>query len=386
MKNFVTIFPICENVHLTKDLGQIPFFLHKNYNYNSKIVCYKNSPDYSNLEGEVKGLKLEFIKNKGRISFLERGVVKYIRKNAKNIDVLNLYIFSKHTFAYGLLYKHYNPNGFLFLKLDGYNETFAEGNVVKHSVSPLKNRFFKYLEEKFISKVDLITIENAEGERLVKKMFPSIETKIMYLPVGVNDLYLQQTFNGHLKKFEEKENIILTVGRIGEEIKNNEMMLRALALTNLKDWKMIFVGPINADFYKFYKEFVLQNPSLQGKIEFVGEIKDRATLYDYYNRAKVFCMTSHKESFCHSIGEALYFGNYIIGTDGIMSMNDITNKQEFGVILRNNDHKALASVFQRIIDKPEELARLYPGILNHSRKNFTWSQIISKVHQQIESN
>jgi len=111
---FVTIFPICENVHLTKDLGQIPFFLHKTYGYNSSIVSYKNSDNYSNLNGEVNGLTMEFIENTGRLSFLEKGVLKYIRKNAKNIDVLNLYIFSKFTFVYGIIYKILNPNGFCF--------------------------------------------------------------------------------------------------------------------------------------------------------------------------------------------------------------------------------------------------------------------------------
>jgi hypothetical protein len=115
-KKFVTIFPICENVHLTKDLGQIPFFLHQVYSYNSSIVSYKNSKEYNNLNGEVKGLELEFIEDTGRLSFLEKGAVKYIKQHAKEIDVLNLYILSKFTFVYGILYKKLNPNGFLFLK------------------------------------------------------------------------------------------------------------------------------------------------------------------------------------------------------------------------------------------------------------------------------
>ena len=140
-KKFVTIFPICENVHLTKDLGQIPFFLKHNYNYDSSIVCYKNNKEYSNLNGEVKGLRLEFIENKGRFIFLEKSVLSYLKKNSRNIDVLNLYIFSKFSFVYGIYYKILNPKGFLFLKLDGYNETFKEGNKIKHSTNSIKNLF-----------------------------------------------------------------------------------------------------------------------------------------------------------------------------------------------------------------------------------------------------
>lgn len=384
-KKFVTLFPICENVHLTKDLGQIPFFLHHNYKYDSSIACYKNEKEYTNLNGEVKGLNLEFIENLGRFSFLEKGVLAYLKKNSKNIDVLNLYIFSKFTFVYGILYKKYNPKGFLFLKLDGYNETFAEGNEIKHSTNPIKNVFFKYLEKRFLKCVDLITIENSLGEELVKKKYPQLADKIMYLPVGVNDLYLVENFGTSIKSFKQKENIFLTVGRIGEEIKNNEMMLRALSQINLKDWKMVFVGAINPKFQVFYDEWIKSFPNLKDKLIFTGEIKDRKVLYEWYNKSKVFCMTSWKESFCHSIGEALYFGNYIIGTSGIVSMPDLTNRGKYGITIKVNDDKAMANKMQELIDNPIYLANLYSDTVNYAQQGFVWSKIVEKIYKRIEN-
>jgi glycosyltransferase involved in cell wall biosynthesis len=382
-KRFVTIFPICENVHLTKDLGQIPYFLYKLHGYNSTIVCYKNSEHYDNITGEVKGLKIDFIENIGRLSFLEKGVLKYIYKNAKQIDVLNLYIFSKFTFVYGILYKKLNPKGFLFLKLDGYNETFAEGNKITHSTNPIKNSILKYLEKSFLKKVDLVTIENQEGEKLVQKMFPSIVSKVMYLPVGVNDLFLNETFANKQKSFKEKENIILTVGRVGEEIKNQKMILKALTKTDMKNWKMVFVGPVNDSFKIYFDELCIKFPYLKEKVVFTGNISNRVELYEWYNKSKVFCMTSLKESFCHSISEALYFGNYIIGTEGIMSMKDVTDNGKYGVTLKSDDDAALAATFQKLIDDDSQLSALYPEIVNFSRKHFVWSNIIGKVHEQI---
>ena len=385
-KKFVTIFPICENVHLTKDLGQIPFFLQQIYQYNSSIVSYKNNTEYSNLEGEVKGLNLEFIDNKGRISFLEKSVLIYIRKNAKKIDVLNLYIFSKFTFVYGILYKKYNPNGFLFLKLDGYNETFEDAHKIRHSTNIFKNNIFKYLEKQFLKNVDLISIENTIGENLVKNKYPQIAHKVMYLPVGVNDLFLTQKLRFPFKSFDQKENIILTVGRIGEEIKNNEMMLRALTQINLKDWKMVFVGAINPKFQKFYDKWIKDYPHLKENLIFKGEINNREELYEWYNRAKIFCMTSWKESFCHSIGEALYFGNYVIGTEGIVSMKDLTDSDKFGVTLKADDDVALAAKIQELIDNPSYLSKLFPDIVSYSHHYFVWSKIIKKIHHRIENN
>lgn len=384
MKKFVTIFPICENVHLTKDLGQIPFFLHKAYNYHSTIVSYKNSSEYPNLKGEVNGLNLHFIENKGRISFLEKGVLSYLKSNATNIDILNLYIFSKFTFVYGIIYKLINPNGFLFLKLDGYNETFEKGNKIQHSTNIFKNLVLKFLEKLFLKKVDLITIENSIGEKLVKEKYPDLFDKIMYLPVGVNDIYLAENFKNNFRTFNQKENIILTVGRIGETIKNNEMMLRALSKTNLKNWKMVFIGAINSDFEYYINKWKSENPQLSDKVIFTGEIQDRLELYEWYNKSKIFCMTSWKESFCHSIGEAIYFGNYIIGTEGIISMPDLSNNQKHGAILKANDDKALAEKLQYLIDNQEFLSNIFPDIVKYAHQNFTWSNIICKIHQKIE--
>ncbi|HKC67579.1 MAG TPA: glycosyltransferase [Bacteroidia bacterium] len=371
---------------MTKDLGQIPYFLHKLYGYNSSIVCYKNSEHYDNANGEVKGLKIDFIENAGRVSFLEKEVLKYIYKNARQIDVLNLYIFSKFTFIYGLLYKLRNPKGFLFLKLDGYNETFAEGNKIDHSTNGIKNRILKHLEKKFLEKVDLVTIENQEGEELVRNMFPSIASKVMYLPVGVNDLYLTEVFANKQKSFKEKENIILTVGRVGEEIKNQKMILSALTKTDMKNWKMVFVGPVNESFRTYFEDLAVKFPYLKEKVVFIGNVSNRVELYEWYNKSKVFCMTSLKESFCHSISEALYFGNYIIGTEGIMSMKDVTDNGKYGATLKSDDDETLATTFQKLIDDDSQLSVLYPDIINFSRKHFVWSNIIGKVHQQINNN
>jgi len=384
MPTITTLFPICENVHLTKDLGQIPFYMHKLYGYEGRIACYNNNPVYTNLEGEVKGLQLDFMENTGRISFLEKGALKYIRTNAKKIDILTLYIFSKHSFVYGLFYKFLNPRGFLFLKLDGYNETFSNGNNIAHSTKRIKNLLLKRLEKHFLKKVDLVSIENREGERLVKRMFPVIADKTIYLPVGVNDIFLEQAFGKKLKHFTEKENIILTTGRIGEEIKNNEMMLRALTQIDMKGWKMVFVGPVKSSFMDHFNKLCQKFPGLRSQVIFTGSINNRVELYEWYNRAKIFCMTSRIESFCHSIAEALYFGNYIIGTEGIMSMKDITDDGKYGLTLKHNDDKSLAKALQQFINDPSPLARLHRDIADYSRQHFVWSKIIEKLNQKFK--
>ena len=139
-RRFVTVFPVTENVHLIKDVGQIPYTLHKHHGYDSTIVCYQNSESYPNLDGEVEGLRISFLTQQGRKLFQERAVLNYLKEQAKNIDVLNLYHLTKETIYYGLYYKKLNPKGVLYVKMDVYNEMLEQGIVYSKKPSPSDSR------------------------------------------------------------------------------------------------------------------------------------------------------------------------------------------------------------------------------------------------------
>lgn len=95
MKTFVTIFPRTENIHLTKDVGAIPYTFHRHLGYDSTLVCIKNG-EYPHNEQYTKGLRLDFIEGDTQRSvddlwYEYRLIKQYISKHAKEIDVLNLY-------------------------------------------------------------------------------------------------------------------------------------------------------------------------------------------------------------------------------------------------------------------------------------------------------
>ena len=50
---FATFFPDCENIHLTKDIGMIPYVLHRDFGYDAYVICHKNG-DYPYLEKEKR--------------------------------------------------------------------------------------------------------------------------------------------------------------------------------------------------------------------------------------------------------------------------------------------------------------------------------------------
>ena len=61
LKNFTTIFPNAENVHLIKDVGQVANSMAETGEYEAKLVCYKNSSAYSFLNTEANYLKIDFL-------------------------------------------------------------------------------------------------------------------------------------------------------------------------------------------------------------------------------------------------------------------------------------------------------------------------------------
>ncbi len=380
-RQFVTIFPVSENVHLVKDIGQIPYFMYKRHGYASTLVAYQNSAEYPNLEGEVQGLKLLFLENTGKTSFMEKAVITYLRREAKNIDVLNLYHFTKETMFYGMLYKKLNPKGCLYVKMDVYNEQLQQG--FQHSKKKLKNAVLKQAERRFLKKADVFSCENPKSVDLLQQLYPHIKDKVLLVPNGVNDFYLKAMLGTPLP-WQKKENILLTVGRIGSKEKNHEMLLKALAQVKLNDWKVYFVGPVEPAFNDLKEEFLNAYPHLRDKLVFTGAVYNRKLLYSYYNRAKLFCLTSPFESFGIAFVEAMYFGNYILGTTGMSSFDLLSNNEKYGEKVEVDDAEGLAVKLQAHINDQSCLEAKYEAIIQHT-ETFYWSKITDRLNDKINN-
>lgn len=380
---FVTLFPPAENAHLIKDVGQVPYFLFSQHGYDASIVCYKNSEEYDHLNGEVNGLKIEFLEQKGKKRFLEKAVLEFLEREAKNIDVLNLYHYARDTFYYGALYKKLNPRGVLYLKMDLWNEQFENGRP-KFSKVWWKDLILKRKESQFQNAVDVLSFENREGLALFEGVYPQLKSKCIWMPNGVNDRFLSEHFPSS-RSFEKKENIILTVGRIGAPIKDHMTMLRGLAEVDLRDWKVIIAGPIDPDFEKEAKAFMAIHPDLEEKIEFPGQMDDRIKIYELYDRSKIFCLTSKRESFGIAYVEAMYFGNWIIGTDGMSAFDDLSDNGRLGSKFSVGGHEELTKIFQQLIDDGGKLDGACAVISTFTNEHFLWSKITQQLQQKIVS-
>lgn len=208
-----------------------------------------------------------------------------------------------------------------------------------------------------LKKIDKISIEIEDDyKRLCEPVFGiSVKDKLTLMLNGFDEDILG---NLHMeeKTLSQKENIFLTVGRIGSYQKNSEMFLQALKMIDLKGWKVVFIGPIEKnenDFRVYINSFFQDNPHLKNVVLFTGPIYDKKVLWEWYNRAKVFVFTSRFESFGIVLMEAFRFRDYMLSTKVGFAEEAIS--YGYGDFLEQEDVNALAVKLQAIIDEKVQL-------------------------------
>ncbi|MDG1476886.1 MAG: glycosyltransferase [Vicingaceae bacterium] len=379
-KSFVCIFPGLDNAHLTKDIGQIGNAFSELADVQSSIVCYGNK-EYPTLKTETKNQTIVRVEDKGRVLFFEKAILRYLRKEAKKIDILHVQQLNKADIYQVLLYKFLNPKGKILLKQDMHIPDLEKG--IRYSRKGLFNSFHKFFEKKAHKKIDLIAVDSNDLLKAYGKEYPETQNKLVVLSHNLNDHYIKEHFPVR-KSFQEKENIILTTGRIGAADKNYEMLLDTLPLLELNDWKVYLVGEIHNDFDKRIDQLIIDNPQLKGRVFYTGQIDDRVALYEYYNRAKIFCLTSVLESFGVSFIEALFFNNYIVGTTGMSSFDYISNQRELGEKVEVNDTKELAKRFNHIMQNENIIEEKGGKAHQHVSEHFFLSTNIQVLRRLLD--
>ena len=303
---FCCIFPRLKNFELNKEVGQIPYYLAKNHEYDSTIVTFDNDT-FHNFH-DLKEINLKIIPKRFKHDILNNLlIVSYLIKNAKNIDVLNCYHFKRQTILFFIVYKLFNRRGITYFTLD----MEYEGSL-KITGNYSKKYFYGTLKFLYLFKflVDFATIESKKAYEVIINSHQVFREKLMYMPIFVEP-------NPYIDF--PKKNQIISVGRIGAHQKASELVLEAFKIairkTNEKKWILKMVGPISDDFKKDVDKFLSENPKLKENIIFTGNIEDKNELYKIYSESKIFLLPSRHGSFEIVFVEALYYSNYLLITD-----------------------------------------------------------------------
>lgn len=351
------------NVRLTKDVGLIPYFMHKKKGYNSVLVsdCDKVRPY---LNEYVNGLKIELIKS--QLSFTE-GILNYIASNYLKMDKLMLFGLYNTYFDKLKLYKKLRPEGKVYLKLDansGWMDSidFNSDEVIE-----------------FLSNVDLISVEGKIMKKYLSSKIPY--KKIEYVPNG----YFEYSKNEKIN-YRDKENTIITVGRIGTQQKNNEVLLEAFRLVakEIPSWNIKLIGNIEDSFYKYIENYFDENPNLKNRVIFTGNIESKEDLIEEYKKSKIFTLTSIFEGGSPNVySEAALNGNYVI-TSNIDACMDMTNDLKCGDVFDRGDIIGLASILLRRCKNDKYIESKCEEIQKYIRDYFNYEKIVLKIDYLLD--
>ena len=374
-KRFVTLFPYYEDYHFFKDPGQIPFRMQQ-YNYSVEIVCFCNSDSYSVTEQYVKLRKLNSPSH-GKSFFL---IFRYLILNAKKIEVLNLFHINWISLLSAFIYKMFNGNGLVYLKLDNncffskYGwEVLLEERIPFYKVKKLiKQILFK----QFFHSVNVFSVEDNESRNYYNR-YSVLSDKIF---VSYNGHTCDLFHTDDILPFSKKENIILTVGRLGEYPKNTQLLLSAFAeIAPLNDYDLHLAGSVSEELSDFLRTYFNLFPSLKDRIFFHGQL-NKINLFNLYNRAKIFVLPSVYEGFANVFGESMYFGNAIVTTETVSAKELVRNK--CGVILNEISSKCLSEQLTVLINDIE-LLNEYSLMSHKISQELNWDKIVNGIALEI---
>lgn len=149
-----------------------------------------------------------------------------------------------------------------------------------------------------------------------------------------------------------REDFILAVGRLNDELKGFDRLLDAYALIRNTDWKLIFAG---GDVNGHQLEDQAKALGISDRITYLGQVKDVDRIFA---KASIFVIPSRSEGFPNALCEAMASGLACISFDFIAGPKDLIDDGINGILVKDGDVESLAKAIDYLIDNPSERHRL----------------------------
>lgn len=360
----IPAFPL-ENVQLLKDRVIFPYVCYQTFGESLRLVtkCTESYPYLSYLEGAEL---IPLPEDKPHMD----AAIRYMSEHARDIDLLFLFGARGEYMELAHTYKALRPDGIIYLKLDA--------NIDWINALPLSHKPFAA----FLQNCDIIS---CESRRLQALLYKKWQRPVEYIPNGV--YYPLYPEADHVR-FEEKENIILTVGRLGDIQKNSLLLLYAYALAfpQFKEpWDLVMVGSVTPEFQADYEDFCNRFPPLASHIRLTGNITDKQALHQYYKKAKIFALPSRGEGGSPNVfSEAAVFGCTVV-TTGVDAAPDMTDNGRVGRISPNiEDFDGFAKELASVCLDPDYLACNFHEMRTYIKEFFDYERLADRLHMLVE--
>lgn len=348
-KNITLLWRKLNSLEFGKDVVLVPYYLGQALGYQVEICCGYSEEIATQISKRQKK-DLHFVRRPLGYKPLQRIpiYVKYLWQNASRINLLMCFHWRLETFVNILLYKILNRDGLIYVKLD--TESGKEWDLSRCSF--IGRTILKIIYNSCLSKVNVISCETSQPYNSLchnKYFGDQLRKKLVLMPNAFDEAHLN-ILRIKERMYDEKENLMITVGRLGTSQKNTEMLLKALEDVDLKEWKFCFIGPIENDFNSIIEQFYKNYPSKRKQIIFKGKIDNKKELWEWYNKAKIFVSTSRRESYGLVLNEAKRFRNYIISTR-TGAAEDLIEQEKYGYFIEQEDNIGLSNILSQIVNK-----------------------------------
>lgn len=377
VRTYAVFYPEARRPGLLKDVGQLPWHLSRRGGWKTNLVTHPNSPSYDTVLTDER-FSIQLMPPSRHLVGVSLGGLAWIWRNARSLDVAQLFHLRFQTFVYAAALRLRNRNVVLYLKTDLDSQQFAAKRPARYARGTLAGAlrrtafafFLDHLAPIGMRLFDLASGETRASTIWLRSQFPTMADRFFRLPNGLAPL--PEPGPSH----ESREKWILTVGRLGTWQKNNEMLVDAASRVALGDWKIVFCGPVEPGFREYAES------RLGASAVFTGPVEDRERLYDIYRNARCFCLPSRFESFAFVLLEAFACGNYIVSTDvGVAA--DLLRDERDGRIISNESSlsQALEDVVGNDLTSAARIADRHAEV----EQSYDWVVIAAQLERRLET-
>lgn len=384
------LYPECEDVHLTKDIGMIPHVLGAHHGFDSRLYTHDRGPyaRASEIPGvslrviggrEARAMRAAFAINRQSTAMGQKAKALALLPQARRlfarerIDALILYHYTLESMLVGRAFRQANPRGVLCLKLDMDPERARRVGVLDHLARGLMRA----------DKWDLVVAET-EALAAAAREHPAlgaIGASIVVVPNGVP----AERFPPR-RPVAQRRDEVLVVGRLGDPQKGTDVALEAFAraAATRPSWRLVLVGPRHPAFEDMFARACAAHPPLGARTERRGAIADPQTLRETYAGAKILLHPARWEGMSFATIEAEASGTVLVASR-IPSTEELTRGGATGRLVAVDDVEGFARELGALMDAPDELERLSVAACAHARKHYDWREGCARLAAAINA-
>ena len=328
--------------------------------YTITILCLYNSEIFYPINPNVKilFLKKEFVPSKNIINAIKLNsfFIYKVYKYCKNINADTIISFSISTNIYSIIVAKF----------------LRKKSIIREIINPnsYKNKFWKILRRCIFPYCNYLVVQSNEMYQFFTSFIPL--SKLIKINNNIDDSLLNK-----IKPYSSnRENIILAVGRLSEQ-KNFNLLINAFCNLNIQNWKLYIVGEGEL---KEKLENKIYSLNIQNNVFLLGS---KQNIDEYYNKAKIFVLTSTYEGFPNVLIEAMCFGLPCIASNCKTGPNEIIQHETNGYLFENNNTVQCTYYLNKLITN-QDICIQFSLEANKIKEQFTLNNLIKKWETLIK--